>query len=77
MAKICSNCSCYEVCIFANPNRTEDCKIGWQPKLVHCKDCEHWDKKHMYIDQCWCPYVVGYRSGTWFCASGKERTVND
>ena len=72
MDKICKNCSCFEVCIFANPNRVVDCN-NWQPILVHCQDCEHWDLKHSYIDQCWCPYVVGYRSSTWFCKSGKKR----
>ena len=41
MAKICKNCACYEVCIWANPCRTEDCNHGWQPIIVRCKDCKH------------------------------------
>ncbi len=32
MAKICNNCACYEVCFYANANRTEDCTL-WQPKM--------------------------------------------
>ena len=32
MAKICDNCACYEVCIYANPNRTKDCTL-WQPEM--------------------------------------------
>ena len=51
MAKICNNCACYEVCFMANPCRTEDCNIGWQPIVVRCKDCKH--LKHGY--QCYNP----------------------
>jgi hypothetical protein len=76
VAKICKNCGCFEVCVFANPGRTEDCN-KWQPVITYCADCENWDKKHMYIDQCWCHRVVGFRSGTWFCATGKERSNDE
>jgi hypothetical protein len=41
--------------------------------LVNCKDCESWDREHQYLDQCWCPCVVGFRSGKWFCAAGKRK----
>ena len=39
MAKICSNCACYEVCIYANPGRTKECKL-WKPEVVRCQDCK-------------------------------------
>lgn len=42
-------------------------------ELVHCKECEHWDTEHCSDDQGWCPKVVGYRSGKWFCAAGERR----
>ena len=76
MAKICKNCGCYEVCFFANPGRIEDCN-NWQPVITYCVDCENWDKKHQYIDQCWCHRVAGFRSGTWFCAAGKRGNSNE
>jgi hypothetical protein len=41
MAEICNNCGSYEVCIYANPNRTKHCSM-WQPEVVRCKDCKHW-----------------------------------
>ena len=44
MAKICKNCACYEVCFMANPCRSEDCNIGWQPIVVLCKDCKYFTK---------------------------------
>ena len=41
MAKICKNCGCSEICIFANPYRTEDCNINWQPVITYCEKCKY------------------------------------
>ena len=43
---------------------------------VRCEECKHWDAKHCSDGQGWCPKVVGYRYGGWFCAGG-ERKDND
>ena len=74
MTKICKNCGCYNVCIFANPCRTEDCTHGWQPIITYCENCVSWDTEHCYGAQGWCHQVAGYRYGNWFCAAGKEKT---
>jgi hypothetical protein len=76
MAKICKNCGCYEVCIFANPNRTEDCDINWQPIITYCENCTNWDPEHSYEGQGWCSKVVGYRYGNWHCAAGKPKEAD-
>ena len=73
MPKICKNCGCYEICMFANPYRTEDCNINWQPIIVHCEECDYWDQNHCSDGQGWCPKVVGYRSSDWFCAAGIKK----
>lgn len=70
MANICENCGCYAVCIYANPNRTEDCTHGWQPIITYCKECWFWNTNGV---QGWCSKVVGYRFGTWYCAAGKRK----
>lgn len=77
MAKICKNCGCYEVCIFANPCRTEDCNHGWQPVITYCGECESWDPAHSNEGQGWCPKVVGYRFSDWYCAGGKRKVESD
>ena len=72
MAKICSNCACYEVCIYANPNRKQDCNL-WQPEVVRCKDC-----KHSADDDCDAFYCVKWDKWEmpedFFCGYGKRRT---
>ena len=45
--------------------------------IVPCKDCENWDVEYAKHRQGWCPKVVGYRSGTWFCAAGKRSTETE
>lgn len=77
VAKICKNCSCFEVCMFANPHRTEDCNINWQPIITYCEACEHWDLEHKEDEQGWCPKVVGYRRGSWYCGAGKRKVINE
>lgn len=78
MAKICKNCGCYEVCIFANPYRTEDCN-AWQPIIVQCKDCKHWQPIHERIPHMECQifcgaYEHGYPTNADdFCSYGEKR----
>lgn len=43
-------------------------------EVVRCKDCKHWDTTDCGNGHGWCPKVVGYRSGTWYCAAGERRT---
>ena len=45
-------------------------------EVVLCKDCAHWDAEHCSDGQGWCPKVVGYRHGGWYCAAGERRTDN-
>ena len=33
VAKVCYNCACYEVCIYANPGRKKDCSL-WKPDMA-------------------------------------------
>jgi hypothetical protein len=75
--KICKNCGCYDVCIFANPCRTEDCNHGWQPVITYCKNCTNWDPDHCHPGLGWCDKNVGYRPEHWFCAFGNARVSND
>lgn len=42
-------------------------------EIVHCWECVNWDEEHCADSQGWCPKVVGYRCGSWFCAAGKRR----
>ena len=39
--KICKNCACYKICIYANPDRVEACTINWQPIITYCSDCQY------------------------------------
>lgn len=40
---------------------------------VHCEECQHWDSAHCSEGQGWCPKVVGYRRGDWYCAGGEKK----
>lgn len=44
-----------------------------EEKTVHCKECQHWDPEHCSDGQGWCPKVVGYRRGDWYCAAGERK----
>lgn len=46
-------------------------------EVVRCKDCKNWDTNCCSEGQGWCPLVVGYRPGDWFCASGERKTITD
>ena len=82
MAKICNNCACYEVCFMANPNRTVDCNIGWQPIIVKCKDCKWYKEGELLAPNKFCFRLkhptenrqVGYNFGADdFCSYGERR----
>ena len=85
MAKICKNCACYEVCFMANPCRTEDCNINWQPIIVLCKDCKHgiWDEDEQMwecilgVDLTGDPDTYAmfheYNDGEHFCSYGERK----
>lgn len=40
---------------------------------VRCRDCKSWDTEHCSDGQGWCPNVVGYRHGDWYCAAGERK----
>lgn len=70
MSKICKNCGCFDVCIFANPCRTEDCTHGWKPDVVFCKDCLKKRIEHGYI---WCLVHNEQKQEFDFCSSGEVK----
>ena len=73
MTKICKNCACYEVCFMANPCRTEDCNINWQPIVVRCKDCKHWQESVDGITK-WCPLLMDKETkADDFCFYGERK----
>jgi hypothetical protein len=39
MRKVCKNCACFDVCKFADPDRTVECTINWQPIITYCQKC--------------------------------------
>ena len=41
--------------------------------LVRCEECKNWDREHCSDGQGWCPKVVGYRRGDWYCAGGQKK----
>lgn len=49
VAKVCDNCACYEVCIYANPGRKKDCSL-WKPDMSWIPVSERLpDKKGEYL----------------------------
>lgn len=41
--------------------------------VVRCKQCKFWDIEHPDSGQGWCPLIVGYRRGNWYCAAGERK----
>ena len=52
-------------------NSVLDATPGFE--LVHCSECQHWDTENCSDGQGWCPKVMGYRTGKWYCAAGKGK----
>ena len=73
VAEICNNCASYDVCIYANPNRTENC-ILWQPKVVRCKDCQEFAPGFIRPYLGWCSVWDTTVRETGFCHHGKPRS---
>ena len=38
--RVCKNCGSYDVCIWANPHRIENCD-HWQPGITYCHECQY------------------------------------
>lgn len=47
-----------------------------QPEIIHCKDCEWWEKQKDSL-QGRCELMQMYPTGAWYCGNARRRVTDD